>query len=80
MRENEFCRRPTLRKPRRWVAGYAGFDDEIWKSHRFEIVVRGNLTKFQQSSVLGEWLQDTSEDIIAEASPVEFSLGHRSPR
>ena len=52
-----------------------GFDDEIWKSHRFEIVVRGNLAKFQQSSVLGEWLQDTSEDIIAEASPVDSVWG-----
>jgi ribA/ribD-fused uncharacterized protein len=52
-----------------------GFDEQIWQAHRFEIVVRGNAAKFEQNPTLMQWLRNTSEDVIVEASPVDRIWG-----
>lgn len=46
-----------------------GYQDTIWKKHRFEIVVRGNSAKFGQNGKLKVYLQATGDKILVEASP-----------
>lgn len=45
-----------------------GFDDDIWKIHRFNIVYEGNLMKFSQNEILKEILMSTGHTHIVEAS------------
>lgn len=45
------------------------YRDDVWKQHRFEIVVRGNTAKFMQNETLNEFLQSTGDKVIVEASP-----------
>ena len=46
-----------------------GYQDNIWKQHRVEIVVRGNAAKFTQNEKLKTFLQSTEDKVIVEASP-----------
>jgi ribA/ribD-fused uncharacterized protein len=48
-----------------------GFDVEIWEEKCFEIVVKGNFHKFFQNIILREFLLNTKERVIVEASPVD---------
>ena len=52
-----------------------GFDESRWQSHRFEIVVRANLAKFRQHSGLQDYLRNTGDRILVEASPVDRVWG-----
>lgn len=52
-----------------------GFDEEIWNDARFDIVVRGNTAKFGQHPELRDFLLNTGERIIVEASPVDRIWG-----
>ncbi|OJD18522.1 hypothetical protein AJ78_01438 [Emergomyces pasteurianus Ep9510] len=45
------------------------FDDEVWKKHRYEIVVKGNYLKFTQNPHLKAELLATGERELVEASP-----------
>ncbi|RZJ56114.1 MAG: NADAR family protein [Flavobacterium sp.] len=45
--------------------------DTIWLENRFEIVKEGNLLKFSQNKDLKEFLINTNERILVEASPVD---------
>ena len=47
------------------------FDPKLWDSKKFEIVVEGNLHKFQQNSDLKDFLLATDGKILVEASPVD---------
>ena len=51
------------------------FDEAVWIQNRFEIVVRGNLAKFQQNEDMGEFLLGTRDHILVEASPVDSIWG-----
>jgi len=51
------------------------FDEERWNAARCEIVVRGNLAKFQQNPLLGEFLLGTGARVLVEASPVDRIWG-----
>ena len=51
------------------------FDDEIWKAAAFEIVVEGNRHKFSQNNLIKEYLVNTGNKILAEASPTDFIWG-----
>lgn len=53
----------------------AGFDSELWREHRFAIVLRGNLAKFSQNEELKEYIFSTGESIIVEASPTDIIWG-----
>lgn len=45
------------------------FDETLWEQHRFDIVVKGNIGKFQQNIRLKEFLLYTGDRILVEASP-----------
>jgi len=61
-----------------------GFDDEVWASRRFEIVVRANIAKFGQHDDLLTYLQGTGHRVLVEASPRDriwgIGLGARDER
>lgn len=52
-----------------------GFEDSIWNAQRFEIVVRGNQAKFAQNPPLQEFLRNTGNRILVEASPQDRIWG-----
>jgi ribA/ribD-fused uncharacterized protein len=45
------------------------FDPETWNAHRFEIVVRGNVAKFDQNILMRNALLKHQWNILVEASP-----------
>ena len=45
------------------------FNEDIWTSQRMEIVVQGNIHKFNQNKELKHFLIHTGEKILVEASP-----------
>ena len=52
-----------------------GFDEKIWLNHRFDIVVKGNVLKFGQNLELRDYLLNTNNRILVEASPVDKIWG-----
>jgi len=48
-----------------------GFVPEVWDAHKYEIVKQGNYYKFSQNKDLKEFLLNTGNCIIVEASPVD---------
>jgi len=52
-----------------------GFVDSIWDQNRFEIVVKGNMLKFSQNEALKEFLVNTGDRVLVEASPVDRIWG-----
>ncbi|WP_205859101.1 NADAR family protein [Pleionea sediminis] len=52
-----------------------GFDEALWVENRFNIVVKGNLLKFGQNKELLEFLLNTKERVLVEASPVDKIWG-----
>jgi len=51
------------------------FNEEEWNKKRFEIVIQGNIHKFSQNTNLKEFLINTNERILVEASPVDRIWG-----
>ncbi|GAA4049854.1 NADAR family protein [Hymenobacter glaciei] len=51
------------------------FEPEIWEAHKVEIVIAGNLHKFEQHKNLTDFLLSTNERILVEASPVDNIWG-----
>ncbi len=51
------------------------YNEEMWLERRFEIVVQGNLAKFSQNLDLKQFLLNTSDSVIVEASPVDKIWG-----
>jgi len=51
------------------------FDDGAWKANARQIVTQGNIAKFQQNEALGEFLQQTGEQVLVEASPYDRIWG-----
>jgi ribA/ribD-fused uncharacterized protein len=47
------------------------FNEEIWLNKRYEIVKEGNLHKFGQNIELKDFLLNTNERVLVEASPVD---------
>jgi ribA/ribD-fused uncharacterized protein len=52
-----------------------GFDEQRWNAARWEIVVRGNHAKFGQHPGLREYLLNTGDRVLVEASPVDRIWG-----
>lgn len=52
-----------------------GFDEATWRQHRLPIVVRANPAKFTQNAKLRQYLQQTGNRILFEASPVDRVRG-----
>ena len=51
------------------------FNEEIWNTERFKIVVRANRLKFEQNQNLKAFLIATQNKVIVEASPVDKIWG-----
>lgn len=51
------------------------FDDVQWRTARWDIVVRGNAAKFSQHPALREFLLNTGDRVIVEASPYDRIWG-----
>jgi ribA/ribD-fused uncharacterized protein len=47
------------------------YDDAVWLENRFEIVRQGNFYKFSQNNNLKEFLINTKDRVLVEASPVD---------
>lgn len=45
------------------------YREETWRQHRFAIVVRGNQAKFSQNQALKDFLVNTGDRVLVEASP-----------
>ncbi|MBO4998380.1 MAG: NADAR family protein [Lachnospira sp.] len=52
-----------------------GFQEDVWNTHKYEIVVAGNLAKFSQNAELKQFLQGTNDRILVEASPYDKIWG-----
>lgn len=51
------------------------YNDESWDKHKMEIVVKGNIHKFGQNEILLDFLLNTLDKILVEASPVDSIWG-----
>lgn len=51
------------------------FDETIWNEVKYSIVLNGNYFKFTQNPELREFLLDTGDSILAEASPYDGIWG-----
>lgn len=51
------------------------FEESIWNDKRSEIVIAGSVNKFTQNKDLGEFLLNTKERILVEASPIDNIWG-----
>lgn len=51
------------------------YDEATWLKYRFEIVKEGNLHKFKQNKHIGEFLLNTKNRVLVEASPVDAIWG-----
>lgn len=51
------------------------FEEDVWNGQRSAIVMRGNLEKFRQHPDLREFLLNTKERVLVEASPVDSIWG-----
>ena len=52
-----------------------GFEEGVWDVHRFDIAVAGNVAKFEQDPGLREYLVDTRDRVLVEASPLDRVWG-----
>jgi ribA/ribD-fused uncharacterized protein len=52
-----------------------GFNQQTWESHRFDIVVAANMAKFGSHPELKDFLLNTGDRILVEASPVDAIWG-----
>jgi ribA/ribD-fused uncharacterized protein len=51
------------------------FDAGIWTERSIEVVLRGNMEKFSQNPLLGEWLAASAPSVLVEASPEDAIWG-----
>lgn len=51
------------------------FNEDTWRQRRLELVVEGNLLKFQQNPAMGEFLLATGGKVLVEASPTDRIWG-----
>lgn len=52
-----------------------GYDDEVWRAKRAEVVQKGNIAKFSQNAELEKFLIGTGSKILVEASPKDNIWG-----
>ena len=51
------------------------YEDKKWSKQRYDVCVLGNYLKFNQNSELREWLINTKDQLIVEASPIDKIWG-----
>lgn len=53
----------------------AGFSEQVWAAHRFELVAAANVAKFASSPALRAHLLGTGSRVLVEASPLDRIWG-----
>ncbi len=66
---------PTPAEAKKLGRKIRGFDDTAWQAHRSDIVVRGNLAKFRSHPPMQQFLLQTGDKVLVEASPVDAIWG-----
>lgn len=51
------------------------FDNDVWNQHCFDYVVQGNIAKFGQNPALKNFLLNTGNQVLVEASPLDAIWG-----
>lgn len=51
------------------------FNEEVWRRHRMDIVIKGNFYKFMANKSLRDYLLSTGNKILVEASPYDTIWG-----
>ncbi|KOS07084.1 hypothetical protein AM493_14355 [Flavobacterium akiainvivens] len=51
------------------------YDEHLWDTHKFDIVVQGSILKFSQNKNLGTYLLTTGDRVLVEASPIDAIWG-----
>ncbi|HLC78076.1 MAG TPA: NADAR family protein [Candidatus Nanoarchaeia archaeon] len=67
------CANPSIQKKMGKLV--KGYDEEVWKGIREEIVYTGNYEKFRQNLKLYEELKATKGTVLVEASPYDLIWG-----
>lgn len=52
-----------------------GFDELVWDDHKYQIVIAGNIHKFNQHPEPATYLLNTGDKILVEASPADRVWG-----
>lgn len=73
--EEKILQAKTPGEAKKLGRGVKGFDNDVWLGNRFAIVVEANLHKFGQNEELKEFLLNTGDSILVEASPVDKIWG-----
>jgi len=51
------------------------FDESVWNEAKYDVVKRGNLHKFSQHEKIKDFLLNTGDRVLVEASPVDSIWG-----
>jgi len=54
------------------------FNQKVWEENRYQIVVKGNFHKFSQNQKLSDFLKNTKNRILVEASPLDSGLAQEN--
>ncbi|MFI6869516.1 NADAR family protein [Nocardia sp. NPDC050406] len=61
-----------------------GFDEAVWRNHRYDIVVRAGIAKFGEHQELRDFLLATGDTVLVEAAPRDtvwgIGLGAENPQ
>jgi len=66
---------PSAPEVKKFGRQIKSFEKSTWDEHKFEIVKKGNLLKFEQNKDLKTFLLNTNDRIIVEASPYDNIWG-----
>lgn len=71
----QILRAPHPKDAKHLGRGVRNFEVAKWSRHSFEIVVRGNTAKFGQNPALRNYLLQTEDCVLVEASPYDDIWG-----
>ena len=72
---NEILSTPYPKSAKEIGRSLPSYDDSVWSSVRYQVVIAGNIAKFTQNESLKKNLLDTGDKILVEASPYDAIWG-----
>lgn len=83
VRLREILASATPREAKALGRRVAGFDDATWTAHREDVVTRASVAKFGSDRRLRDYLLDTGDTVLVEASPRDriwgIGMGRANP-
>ena len=61
----------TPGEAKKWGRKVKGLKSDLWDNAKYQLVLEGNVAKFRQNPALKEFLLNTGNQVIVEASPVD---------